>query len=160
MKFPQPELEFIKNKMLFITKLNMKTLYVDENLNRPEMVVKNLFEMSYVNALKLHSILASLYFAKNKDLPKDFLKMLISKICIKTKRIYSRMTKNKFVTEDMVLDLVKYGYFCVFKEKYGSFYNNYKFPFVKKSNLPLKMLKDCLKNRGTNKIISHSFQRI
>ena len=160
MKFPQPIPEFIKGKMLFVTKLNIKGLYLDEKQNGIENVIKNLFEISYVNALKLHSILASFYFAKKIPLPsKPFLKVLILKISFKVQRTYLKVTQNRKIQPEFVGKLVKYAFYCVLKQKYSSFYKDQKIPFVKKSDLPLKMLQECILTRKTNKIVSHAFQR-
>ena len=42
---------------------------MDQDQNGFETVIKNIFEISYVTALKLHALLASFYFVKKEPLP-------------------------------------------------------------------------------------------
>ena len=92
MKFAQPIEKFIQTRMVFVCKLNMKALYLDKDQNGYENVIKNIFEISYVTALKLHALLASFYFIKKKTLPsKSYCNFVVIKILRKMENTYKNL---------------------------------------------------------------------
>ena len=120
MKFKQQSWsEFIKGKIMYVCAMNMKPLYLDEAINGRDHVMKNVFEASYLTALKLHSLLASFFFAAKIKLPgNSYLKHLVLKVSAKVKRKYLNVVKNYNLcknTLDMacVGKLVKFAFHSV-----------------------------------------------
>ena len=157
--------------MMFVCGLYIKPIYIDVELNGREGVLKNMFELSYINALKLHSMLSSFYLSKKKPLPlNSFLKNIILKMAAKVKRHYNKVVlihkfkNDQYIDVKFVYKVVIYACQVVFKEKYASFYSNQKIPLVRKKvvdkDVSWIMLKESLKGRETFRIKSHAYQRI
>ena len=166
--------------MMFVCGLYIKPIYVDVELNGREGVLKNMFELSYINAPKLHSMLASLYSTTTKKkqpllMPlnsNSFLKNIILKMAAKVKRHYCKVVfvhkfkNDQYIDVKFVYKVVIYACQVVFKEKYASFYSNQKIPLVRTKKVEVDkdvswiMLKESLKGRETFRIKSHAYQRI
>lgn len=165
MKYCKSKALFIENKMLFISCLSMKPLFLDEAQNGYENVLKNLFEINVLTALKLHSMLSSMYFIKKEKLPLNFLHRLILRISAKMQRAYQRNVKSYNLTENSLTclavgNVTKYAFYVVLKEKFSSFYADQKLPYVKRTEIPVKMLKEALKERKTFSIQSRAYQKL
>ena len=148
--------------MVFVSKLNMKALYLDQDQNGFENVIKNVFEISYVIALRLHSLLASFYFIKKKKLPHTlYCNNLVLKISAKMQMVYLKLDLKPSAKIDLCLlrRIIKYAFQCVLKGKYSSYYQDQHLPVIKPSDVPKPILNYCIKERKTYKIISHAFQR-
>lgn len=153
---------FIDRKMLFVCNLKMKPLYLDETLNGAKNVLANLYEMHYVTALRLHSLLASLYFQYNEK--PTGLDILFKKISTKVGRTYDMVCKkyklqNVEITRATVEHLLRKAFYQVVKVKHGSFYKD--ITVVKK---PSKKSQEdhyhhILHSRNTVSIISRAYQR-
>jgi hypothetical protein len=163
MTFTQPIEIFIEQKMVFVSKLYMKALYLDMNQNGFETVVKNIFEISYVTALRLHSLLASFYFAKKKKLPSStFCNDVFYKICGKMKNAYLKLDlkPSANIQLNLMSKIIRYSFHHVLKGKFSSFYKDQILPKPKSiTELPMKILHQSIKERQTFRIKSHSYQR-
>ena len=128
-----------------------------------ETVVKNIFEISYVTALRLHSLLASFYFAKKKKIPSaTFCNDLLSKICGKMRNAYLKLDlkPSAKIQLNLMSKVIRYSFHCVLKCKFSSFYKDQILPKPKSTtDLPLKILHQSIKLRKTFRIKSHAFQR-
>ena len=159
--------EFISSKMLFVCGLYVKPLYVNVELNGKDTVIINLFEIAYINGLKLHSMLVSMYFVMKKPLPTNctWLKTLILKMAEKFRRCYSKVVtqhnlKNESIESTLVFKISLYACQVVLKEKYSAYYTNQNLPFIKKELFIPIELKEALKERGTFKIKSYAYQKL
>jgi hypothetical protein len=59
--------------MLFLVGLKLQPLLFDATLNGSDVVVKNAFEITFVSALRFHSILESIVFQQNIPVKKGLL---------------------------------------------------------------------------------------
>jgi hypothetical protein len=59
---------FILTRMLFLVTMKLHPLLMDQNLNGSEGVLKNIFEINFVSALRLHSIIDSMIFQPKLNL--------------------------------------------------------------------------------------------
>ena len=163
MTFTQPIEIFIEQKMVFVSKLYMKALYLDMDQNGFETVVKNIFEISYVTALRLHSLLASFYFAKKKKLPSaTFCNDVFYKICGKMQNAYLKLNlkPSAKIQLNLMSNVIRYAFHHVLKCKYSSFYKEQILPKPKSTtDIPMKILHQSIKERQTFRIKSHSYQR-
>ena len=163
MTFTQPIEIFIEQKMVFVSKLYMKALYLDMDQNGFETVVKNIFEISYVTALRLHSLLASFYFAKKKKIPSaTFCNDVLSKICGKMRNAYLKLKlkPSANIQLNIMSKVIRYAFHHVLKGKFSSFYKDQILPKPKSiTDLPMKILHQSIKERQTFRIKSHSYQR-
>lgn len=163
--------QFVSTKMLFVCNLKMKPLFLDVAINGVEVVIGNLYEMHYITALKLHSLLASVFFHYGKSLPgEQWLRLLIRRISVKVQRSYLAMvrrfklTKNSVISATLVSHLLKYAMMSVLSKKFAVFYKGQKLPpAVKKESMMLFSPKDLtriIKQRKTHLIKSVPYQRI
>ena len=163
MTFTQPIEIFIEQKMVFVSKLYMKALYLDMDQNGFETVVKNIFEISYVTALRLHSLLASFYFAKKKKLPSSTFCNDVEKSVEKCgMHIYLKLDlkPSAKIQLNLMSKVIRYAFHLVLKCKYSSFYKDQSLPKPKSTtDIPMKILHQSIKERQTFRIKSHSYQR-
>ena len=123
-----------------------------------ENILMNVYELSYVTALKLHSLLSSFYNFQHPMPKNSYLKFLILKIAAKIQRNYRY--KIQKVHFELIGKTVKWAFFVVFKQKFAEFYKDLKVPKVKKEDLPVEILSKCIQNRQTYKIQSGPFQKL
>ena len=162
MKFAQPIEKFIQTRMVFVCKLNMKALYLDKDQNGYETVIKNIFEISYVTALKLHALLASFYFIKKQPLPsKSYCNFVITKILRKMENTYQNLDlePSARIEWSLMEKVVKYAFHRVLKGKYSSFYQDQNSLMIRPMNELQILLDSVVKERQTFRIKSHAFQR-
>lgn len=168
MPFPQTTINFITTKMLFICTLHLKPLYINEEINGPLVSLENIYEATYLVALKLHSILSSLEEAIiiMKEGPKNQLKILtnkvIGKMMSKVKRIVKlcdlRNQKNGL---RLIKHTMRYAFVAVLHRKFGnSHYKDLDLPWVDYQLVPVVILNECIKTRETCKIKSKAYFKL
>ena len=164
MTFPQPIMAFIEKKMLFICTIHFKALYLDEKLNGPIFVIENLYEASYLAALKLNSLIASLIFAKDKTLLGTELLNLTKKLTGKMLKRYQRIVQTSklknSIDDELVKHTIRYAFVSVLQRKYSMYYKELKLPWVNFKIIPKVLLDECVKKRGTTKILSKSYFKL
>ena len=107
--------DFILSKMKFVSPLYVKPLFIDLELNGLVTVMKNVFEICYINALKLHSLLTSMYFIQKKPLPpKPWLRIVILKMASKVKQAFAKVTLKHKLNDEENNFKVQCGNFWIF----------------------------------------------
>ena len=164
MTYPQSVMAFIERKMLFVCTIHFKPLYFDQELNSLTYVIQNIYEASYLTALKLHSLLTSLIFAKGEILPGQELFDLTTKLTGKMVKKYKRIVRISSLTnsidEELVKHTIRYAFITVLQRKFSRQYKGQKLPWVNFNLIPKVLLDECLKNRRTNSILSKNYYKL
>lgn len=173
---------FILNRMLFLVCLKIQPLFIDVDLNGFECVLKNIFEIHFVSALRFHSIFDSLVSMNNinqADFPKDFLIRLLRQCLNRAWNRFSSMSskfqlKNEKITRNY-FSIIFYKAFQLVLSKHSAQYVRFFWQVRVKKLIDQLMEKSTpeieeilksvcsmafLKERKTTSIISHGYQRI
>ena len=164
MPFPQSIIHFITTKLLFICTLHLKPLYINEEINGPLVSLENIYEASYLVALKLHSILSSLEEAAIvilKPGPKKQLKILTNRLIGKMMNRYKRIVERCELRKQknglrLIKHTMRYAFVAVLHGKFGN-YRDLELPWVDYQLVPTVVLNECIKRRETFKIKSKAY---
>ena len=168
MTFPQPKFDFITNKLLFICTLHLKPLYIDEEVNGQLVALENIFEATYLVALKLHSLFSSMEAISllQQGQGNNQLKSLVNKIIRKMMTKYRRIVKACDLLQKqknglrLIAHTLRYAFVSVLHRKFGSYYKDLTLPWVDYQLVPVALLDECIKTRQTFKIKSKAYFKL
>ena len=103
---------FILQRMLFLVVLKLQPLYFDESFNGRDRVLKNSYEIHYISALRLHSMIDSLILVNGLKINLDRFSLIIKQCGKKSKRHYNKMC-NKYSVKNQTVTPIEIRYLFI-----------------------------------------------
>jgi len=86
--------QFMVKKTRFLPNIKMQSAFLDESINGRTQTLTNLFVIHYINVLRLHAVLDSVYFSQGiANQPGDIVSNLFSIFIEKARRSFAQVAK-------------------------------------------------------------------